>query len=81
MKSAIKYILIGCGGALLAAAMILACTAGVSVRKTLTCERLEIAILDSISGLRQKVSCHPDHMRSGDGRMILIKERRSSWDF
>ena len=48
MKSAIKYILIGCGGALLAAAMILACTAGVSVRKTLTCERLEIAILDSM---------------------------------
>ena len=48
MKRAIRHILIGCGGALLAAVMILACTAGAAARKSLTCERVEIAILDSM---------------------------------
>lgn len=65
MKRAIRYILIGSGGALLAAVMILACTAGAAARKSLTCERLEIAVLDSMQN---------SFVTSADIRSYLDKE-------
>lgn len=48
MKRTLKYILTGFFGALLAGCMILAFTAGVSSRKVITCEGIDIHIIDSL---------------------------------
>lgn len=47
MKRILKYILLGCCGALLVACIILAFTAGQNSRKAIRCQGLEVVILDS----------------------------------
>ena len=48
MQKTLKYILTGICGALLAACMILAFTAGANARKVIKCEGMDIHILDSM---------------------------------
>ena len=48
MKRILKYILLGCCGAALAACIVLAFTAGQDSRKAIRCKGLEVVILDSL---------------------------------
>lgn len=65
MKQTVKYLLIGIGGALLAACMIVAVCAGSRLRNDLRCTGLEVSVLDSMSN---------SFVSKGDVRGYLDKE-------